>query len=150
MYQLFVTEVEPADEEVELVMQMALEGIKAQERDPYTTYANRVRELNYGNSYYFKVMCSFYCLLRLYTTSLSLGNRLSHIVYKVLCVVQPITAKDLEKVDPIRSCRYFNSCFKDPSGFTVAIVGKVDIDTALPLVLQYLVNSTPFVGLFSL
>ncbi|KAG0557873.1 hypothetical protein KC19_11G163400 [Ceratodon purpureus] len=104
VYQLFVSEVEPADEEVQLVMQMTLEGIKAQERDPFTAYANRVRELNYGNSYYFK----------------------------------PITAKDLINVDPKRSCQYFNSCFKDPSGFTVAIVGKFDIETALPLILQYL------------
>jgi len=51
VYQLFVAEVEPADEEVQLVMQMTLEGIKAQERDPFTAYANRVLELNYGNSY---------------------------------------------------------------------------------------------------
>jgi hypothetical protein len=29
VYQLFVAEVEPADEEVQLVMQMTLEGIKA-------------------------------------------------------------------------------------------------------------------------
>jgi predicted Zn-dependent peptidase len=58
VYQLFVAEVEPADEEVQLVMQMTLEGIKAQERDPFTAYANRVRELNYGNSYYFKVYAS--------------------------------------------------------------------------------------------
>lgn len=104
VYQLFVAEVEPADEEVQLVMQMTLEGIKAQERDPFTAYSNRVRELNYGNSYYF----------------------------------QPITAKDLNKVDAKRACQYFNSCFKDPSGFTVAIVGNIDIEKALPLILQYL------------
>jgi len=54
--------------------------------------------------------------------------------------VQPITAKDLKNVDPKRACQYFNNCFKDPSGFTVAIVGKVEIETALPLILQYLVN----------
>lgn len=41
----------PSNEEVQFVMQMFLEGIKAQERDPFTAYANRVRELNYGNSY---------------------------------------------------------------------------------------------------
>jgi len=58
VHQLFVAEVVPADEEVQLVMQMTLEGIKAHERDPLTTYANRVRELNYGNSYYFKVSFS--------------------------------------------------------------------------------------------
>jgi len=104
VYQLFVAEVESADEEVKLVMQMTLEGIKAQERDPFTAYANRVRELNYGDSYYFK----------------------------------PINARELNKVDPIRACQYFDDCFKDPSTFTVAIVGTIDIEKALPLILQYL------------
>jgi hypothetical protein len=45
---------------VKLVMQMTREAIKAQERDPFTAYANRVRELNYGNSYYFKVKNHFH------------------------------------------------------------------------------------------
>lgn len=36
-------------------MQMAEEAVHAQERDPYTAFANRVRELNYGNSYFFRV-----------------------------------------------------------------------------------------------
>jgi hypothetical protein len=47
--------VEPREEEVKIVMQMAEEAIYAQERDPYTAYANRAREINYGNSYFFKV-----------------------------------------------------------------------------------------------
>jgi hypothetical protein len=47
--------VEPREEEVTIVMQMAEEAIYAQERDPYTAYANRAREINYGNSYFFKV-----------------------------------------------------------------------------------------------
>ena len=34
---------------------MAEEAVRAQERDPYTAFANRVKELNYGNSYFFKV-----------------------------------------------------------------------------------------------
>lgn len=42
-------------EEVKEVMQMAEEGIRAQERDPYTAFSNCVRELNYGNSYFFRV-----------------------------------------------------------------------------------------------
>ncbi|MCO5571807.1 hypothetical protein L7F22_025555 [Adiantum nelumboides] len=104
VYQLFVTNVVPGDEEVKLVMQMTKEAILAQERDPFTAFANRVRELNYGDSYYFK----------------------------------PVTVKELKKVDPKRACQYFDSCFKDPSTFTVAIVGNVDPETALPLVLQYL------------
>lgn len=34
---------------------MAEAAVRAQERDPYTTFVNRVRELNYGNSYFFRV-----------------------------------------------------------------------------------------------
>jgi hypothetical protein len=56
VYQLFATNVEPREEEVKIVMQMAEEAIHAQERDPYTAFANRVREINYGNSYFFKVI----------------------------------------------------------------------------------------------
>eukprot|EP00850_Spirogloea_muscicola_P005254 SM000023S07710 [mRNA] locus=s23:983129:990756:- [translate_table: standard] len=104
MYQLFVTTVEPVEEELQVVMQMTEEAIKAQERDPYTAYSNRVRELNYGNSYYFK----------------------------------PITAAQLRRVDPRKACSYFDSCFKDPSVFTVAIVGNINPEAALPLIQQYL------------
>ena len=56
VYQLFTTNVEPREEEVKIVMQMAEEAIYAQERDPYTAFANRVREINYGNSHFFKVL----------------------------------------------------------------------------------------------
>lgn len=55
VYQLFTTNVVPGEEEVKIVMQMAEEAVRAQERDPYTAFANRVRELNYGNSYFFRV-----------------------------------------------------------------------------------------------
>lgn len=41
-------------------MQMTEEAIHAQERDPYTVFANRVRELNYGNSYFFQVQLAYY------------------------------------------------------------------------------------------
>ncbi|KAF9602102.1 hypothetical protein IFM89_024869 [Coptis chinensis] len=34
-------------------METAEEAIHAQERDPHSAFANRVRELNYGNSYFF-------------------------------------------------------------------------------------------------
>ncbi|XP_072967419.1 zinc protease PQQL-like isoform X1 [Typha angustifolia] len=106
VYQLFTTNVEPRDEEVKIVMQMAEEAICAQERDPYTAFANRVRELNYGNSYFFR----------------------------------PIRISDLKKVDPIQACEYFNKCFKDPSTFTVVIVGNIDPTVSLPLIQQYLVR----------
>ncbi|XP_020265173.1 zinc protease PQQL-like isoform X2 [Asparagus officinalis] len=104
VYQLFTKNVEPRDEEVKIVMQMTEEAIRAQERDPYTAFANRVRELNYGNSYFFR----------------------------------PIRIGDLKKVDPLRACRYFSDCFKDPSTFTVVIVGNFDPTVSLPLILQYL------------
>lgn len=104
VYQLFTTTVTPGEEEVKIVMQMAEEAVRAQERDPYTAFANRVKELNYGNSYFFR----------------------------------PIRISDLRKVDPVKACEYFNSCFKDPSTFTVVIVGNIDPTIALPLILQYL------------
>ncbi|WOL03023.1 zinc protease PQQL-like [Canna indica] len=104
VYQLFTRDVVPGDEEVKIVMQMAEEAIRAQERDPYTAFTNRVREINYGNSYFFR----------------------------------PIRISELKKVNPIRACEYFNSCFKDPSTFTVVIVGKFDPAISIPLVLQYL------------
>lgn len=55
VYQLFTTNVIPGEEEVRIVMQMAEEAVRAQERDPYTAFANRVKEINYGNSYFFRV-----------------------------------------------------------------------------------------------
>ncbi|XP_065849756.1 zinc protease PQQL-like isoform X2 [Euphorbia lathyris] len=104
VYQLFTTNVTPGEEDVKIVMQMAEEAVHAQERDPYTAFADRVKELNYGNSYFFR----------------------------------PIRINDLQKVDPFKACEYFNSCFKDPSNFTVVIVGSLEPTIALPLILQYL------------
>lgn len=57
--------------------------------------------------------------------------------------MQPIRISDLKKVDPIRACEYFNNCFKDPSAFTVVIVGNIDPSISVPLILQYLVCSVP-------
>ncbi|XP_042385676.1 zinc protease PQQL-like [Zingiber officinale] len=104
VYQLFTRKVVPGEEEVKIVMQMTEEAIRAQERDPYTAFTNRLREINYGNSYFFR----------------------------------PIRISELKKVNPIRACEYFNDCFKDPSTFTVVIVGKFDPTISIPLVLQYL------------
>ncbi|KAL4334276.1 hypothetical protein GQ457_07G040060 [Hibiscus cannabinus] len=104
VYQLFTTDVIPGEEEVNIVMQMSEEAVNAQERDPYTAFANRVKELNYGNSYFFR----------------------------------PIRISDLRKVDPVKACEYFNSCFKDPSTFTVVIAGNIDPSISIPLILQYL------------
>lgn len=55
VYQLFTTNLEPGEEDAKIVMQMAEESVRAQERDPYTAFSNRVRELNYGNSYFLRV-----------------------------------------------------------------------------------------------
>nr|XP_043621332.1 zinc protease PQQL-like [Erigeron canadensis] len=104
VYQLFATSVVPGDEDIKIVMQMAEESVNAQERDPYTVFVNRVRELNYGNSYFFR----------------------------------PTRTSDLRKVDPFKACEYYNKCFKDPSTFSVVIVGNIDPTIARPLILQYL------------
>ncbi|CAI0543733.1 unnamed protein product, partial [Linum tenue] len=104
VYQLFMTTLTPGEEDVKIVMQMAEEAVRAQERDPYTAFSDRVKEINYGNSYFFR----------------------------------PIKLGELQKVDPLKACEYFNKCFKDPSSFTVAIVGNLDPSVAVPLILQYL------------
>ncbi|CAM8969399.1 unnamed protein product [Rhodiola kirilowii] len=54
VYQLFTTNVKPREDDVKIVMQMAAEAVHAQDRDPYTSFANRVREINYGDSYFFR------------------------------------------------------------------------------------------------
>ncbi|XP_022732545.1 zinc protease PQQL-like isoform X2 [Durio zibethinus] len=104
VYQLFTTNVTPDDEVIKRVMQVKEEAILARERDPYTSFANRAREINYGTSYFFR----------------------------------PFRISDLPKVNPLKACEYFNTCFKDPSTFTVVIVGNIDPTIALPLILQYL------------
>jgi predicted Zn-dependent peptidase len=57
--------------------------------------------------------------------------------------MQPIKKGDLQKVDPLNACEYFSKCFRDPSAFTVVIVGNIDPTVALPLILQYLVSINP-------
>lgn len=58
-------------------MQMAEEMVRNQDRDPYTEFANRVKELNYGNSYFFRVLIPTvidysFCYM-LYAVVLTLG-----------------------------------------------------------------------------
>jgi len=55
VYQLFTTNLTPGEEDIKIVMQMAEEAVSAQDRDPYTAFTNRVKELHYGNSYFFRV-----------------------------------------------------------------------------------------------
>ncbi|XP_073118493.1 zinc protease PQQL-like isoform X1 [Henckelia pumila] len=51
---------------------------------------------------------------------------------------RPLQVDDCEKFDPLKACEYFNSCFKDPSNFTVVLVGNFDLAIAFPHILQYL------------
>lgn len=135
VYQLFTRNVAPGHEEVKIVMQMAEEAIRAQERDPYTAFTNRVREINYGNSYFFRVCTSAVFFLLFSSPFLKFFTMASNFLF-----MQPIRISELKKVNPIRACEYFNNCFKDPSSFTVVIVGNIDPASSLPLVLQYLVR----------
>ncbi|KAL4301725.1 hypothetical protein GQ457_10G017130 [Hibiscus cannabinus] len=104
VYQLFTTKVTPDDEVIKRAMQVKEEAILARERDPYTSFSNRAREINHGNSYFFR----------------------------------PFGINELQKVNPVKACEYFNTCFKDPSTFTVVIIGKTDPTVAVPLILKYL------------
>lgn len=57
-------------------------------------------------------------------------------------ILKPIRLSDLKKVNPQRACEYFNKCFRDPSNFTVVVVGNINPSIALPLIQQYLVSVT--------
>ncbi|OMO91641.1 hypothetical protein COLO4_18247 [Corchorus olitorius] len=65
-------------------------------------------------------------------------NRSREINYGKSYFFRPFTRSDHQKVDPLKACEYFNSCFKDPSTFTLVIVGNIDPTTAVPLIQQYL------------
>ena len=41
--------------DIAVIKQMTREAVRAQRRDPFTAFSNRVRELNYGGSYFFRV-----------------------------------------------------------------------------------------------
>lgn len=51
---------------------------------------------------------------------------------------KPWQVSDLPKIDHQQACEYFSNFFKDPSTFTVVIVGNIYPDTAHPLILEYL------------
>ncbi|XP_021860861.2 zinc protease PQQL-like isoform X1 [Spinacia oleracea] len=104
VYQLFMTCVEPEEDDIKRVIQIVEEVIRADERDPYYVFTNRVSRIKYGNSYFFK----------------------------------PALVNDLPKVDPKKACEYFDHSFKDPSTFTVVIIGNLDPAMIQPLVLEYL------------
>ncbi|XP_021725006.1 zinc protease PQQL-like isoform X1 [Chenopodium quinoa] len=104
VYQLFVTCVEPDEDDIKRVIHIVEELIRADERDPYSVFTNRVTRIKYGNSYFYK---------------------------------SPLV-NDLPKVDPKKACEYFDCSFKDPSTFTVVIIGNLDPAMIQPLILEYL------------
>jgi len=63
VYQLFVTQVEPEEEDIKRVIHILEEIIRAEERDPYTAFSNRLTRIKYGNSYFYKVFIINGCIL---------------------------------------------------------------------------------------
>ncbi|XP_057536975.1 zinc protease PQQL-like isoform X1 [Amaranthus tricolor] len=104
VYQLFKTGVQPDEEDLKRVVQMVEEFIRAEERDPYNAFTNRLTRIKYGHSYFYK----------------------------------PLHLNDLSKIDAKKACEYFDNSFKDPSTFTVVIVGNLDPAMIHPLILEYL------------
>jgi hypothetical protein len=58
-HQLFVTEVDPTEAEVKVVMQRDLDSIKARERDPQTAFNSRIKAVNFGDSIIYRVSSTF-------------------------------------------------------------------------------------------
>ncbi|CAI5506607.1 unnamed protein product [Closterium sp. Naga37s-1] len=54
VYQLFTCSVRAEAKDIALIKQMTREAVRGQQRDPFTAFANRVREISYGRSYQFK------------------------------------------------------------------------------------------------
>ncbi|XP_074269178.1 zinc protease PQQL-like [Silene latifolia] len=104
VYQLFMTRVQPEEEDINRVLHMVEDIIRADERDPYTVFTNRVTRIKCGSSYFYK----------------------------------PAQVTDLPKIDPAKACEYFDLCFKDPSSFTVVIVGNIDPAMIHQPIMEYL------------
>ncbi|CAI5476047.1 unnamed protein product, partial [Closterium sp. Yama58-4] len=54
VYQLFTCSIKAEAKDIALIKQMTREAVRGQQRDPFTAFANRVREISYGRSYQFK------------------------------------------------------------------------------------------------
>ncbi|CAI5966630.1 unnamed protein product [Closterium sp. NIES-65] len=54
VYQLFTCSIRAEAKDIALIKQMTREAVRGQQRDPFTAFANRVREISYGRSYQFK------------------------------------------------------------------------------------------------
>lgn len=79
-------------------------------------------------------------MLKLYDCIFWIGFPDEWCVKFTIVNVQPIRISDLKKVDAFKACEYFSNSFKDPSTFTVVIIGSIDPSIARPLVLEYLVS----------
>ncbi|KAL8153827.1 hypothetical protein V2J09_011594 [Rumex salicifolius] len=77
--------------------------------------------------------------------------RCEHSMLKILifAFLQPWRVSDLPKIDYKIACEYFNDGFKDPSSFTVVIVGNLEPSLANPLILEYLDEEVYFIALLS-
>nr|GEW27730.1 zinc protease PQQL-like isoform X1 [Tanacetum cinerariifolium] len=53
-------------------------------------------------------------------------------------LTRPKRVSDLVNVDLHKACDFFNDCYKDPSNFTLVVVGNLDPGVAEPLILKYL------------
>lgn len=40
---------------------------------------------------------------------------------------EPMTLKELDKIDPHAACTYFNSCFRNPAEFTLCLTGSFEV-----------------------
>ncbi|KAL8153842.1 hypothetical protein V2J09_011602 [Rumex salicifolius] len=66
------------------------------------------------------------------------SKRVTQIKYGNSYFFKPLQMIDLPKIDYKVACEYFNNCFKDPSSFTVVIVGNLEPSIANPLIVEYL------------
>ncbi|KAL8136373.1 hypothetical protein V2J09_002374 [Rumex salicifolius] len=66
------------------------------------------------------------------------SKRVTQIKYGNSYFFKSCQVSDLPKIDYKIACDYFNNCFKDPSSFTVVIVGNIEPSMANPLILEYL------------
>ena len=40
---------------------------------------------------------------------------------------EPMTLKELDKIDPHVACQYFNDCFRNPAQFVITLTGSFEV-----------------------
>ena len=40
---------------------------------------------------------------------------------------EPMTLKELDKIDPHVACQYFNDCFRNPAEFVMCLTGSLEV-----------------------